>query len=640
MFAGAFWLASVIVQQQVTGAQAPTFRGAVELTLLNVLVLDQDRRPVEGLAVRDFVVLENDSERPIQAFSAVTLPPGPGNGASTWVSDGITDVATNQRGGDGRLVAILMDRSILAGPQTVTARSIARAAVDALGPGDMAAVVRNSGFRLDGKVHGFTSDKTRLRAAVDSPFTGFVVPPQMAGGGLAAALPDLAYTPDCLCGACVMDSLALVASAMGAIPERQRLILFIGSDILIADDSDPRTRGTCSATLSLARERALRALDRSNVIVYSADPTGLETLAGGFGVTNFEPRTAQANLRRQGNLAVLPSFTGGRAIVNANTPETLIASIYDETRSYYLVGFVQGGTERKQRQVRVRVSRPGVTVRTRRGSYAPLEGAAVSSSGSAPDVAARAIVGPFPERDLPLVLLLTPTFRADGSTELAVQVDMVPANAASPLASGAAVDVLVGLFDLRANLIASKRHTISVPRTGLGDAPSVARSDLAIKPGSYEVRVGVSARELGGSGSVYGYVDVGDAGSRGVALSGIVLTEGATRGAAVDITADLPTPIVRRLFARDELITATVQVKRGRDAGPATSIRARILDDRDRVRMDVSRNLGEPVFRQIPITLHSFDLPTASLGTGRYLLRIEAESSEPGSVRDVPFEVR
>ena len=349
---GALWVACTISQEQITRAQTPTFRAAVDLTLLNVLVFNQDRQPVEGLTIDDFVVLENGSERPIQAFSAVRLPPVPGRTASSWVGDGITDVATNQSGSGGRLVVILMDRSILAGPQTVAAQRIARAAVDALGPGDIAAIVRNSGFRLDGKVHGFTGDKTRLRAAVDSPFTGFVVPPQMTGSGLVAALPDLATTPDCLCGVCVLESLAHVARTMGAIPERQRLILFIGSDILIEDDPDPRTSGTCTATLRLARERALRALDRSNVMVYTADSTGLETLARGFGVTSFEPRTAQANLRRQANLAVLPSFTGGRAIVNANTPESLIASVYGETRSYYLVGFVQAAIDgQRQREI-------------------------------------------------------------------------------------------------------------------------------------------------------------------------------------------------------------------------------------------------------------------------------------------------
>ena len=276
-----------------------------------------------------------------------------------------------------------------------------------------------------------------------------------------------------------------------------------------------------------------------------------------------------------------------------------------------------------------------MVVRARRGSFASSDDAAISSGGPVTDSSASAIIEPLPKQDLPLTLLLTPTFGADSSTGLAVQMDMVPMNAASPLASGATVDVLIGLFDLRANLVASKRHTMRLPRTGPGDTPLVARSDLAIKPGSYEVRVGVSAPEVGRSGSVYGYVDVTDAGSRGVALSGIVLSHGATRGIATSAAVDLPTPIVRRTFDREEAITATVQVKRGMGAS-ATNIQVRILDDRDAVRMDVSRNLGEA----LPIAAYAFNLPIASLGTGRFLLKIEAESRDSRSARELTFEVR
>lgn len=72
---------------------------------------------------------------------------------------------SNQLGTEGRLVAIMLDRSIMSGPQAVAARNIALAAIDQLGPSDLAAVIRNDGFANDGAVQGFTRDKARLRAA-------------------------------------------------------------------------------------------------------------------------------------------------------------------------------------------------------------------------------------------------------------------------------------------------------------------------------------------------------------------------------------------------------------------------------------------------------------------------------------------
>jgi hypothetical protein len=45
------------------------------------------------------------------------------------------------------------------------------------------------------------------------------------------------------------------------------------------------------------------------------------------------------NLRRQGNLEVLPERTGGRTVVNTNGPDLSVPEIFHESDSYYLIGF-------------------------------------------------------------------------------------------------------------------------------------------------------------------------------------------------------------------------------------------------------------------------------------------------------------
>ena len=168
-----------------TQAPQTTFRTGVDLIQVDVVVLDKDRRPVTGLAAGDFSVQLDGRPAPIDAFAAIALPErSRAEGGAAWTREVPSDVSTNQRRDEGRLVVIVMDRTIPAGAPTLTAQAIARAAVDALRPMDLAAVVRTSGIAREGVSQGFTADRARLRAAIDAPFMGQTAPPEMGAGGL------------------------------------------------------------------------------------------------------------------------------------------------------------------------------------------------------------------------------------------------------------------------------------------------------------------------------------------------------------------------------------------------------------------------------------------------------------------------
>ena len=108
-----------------TPATQPIFRGGTDLVQVDVSVLDGKRRPVRGWTAADFTVLEDGQPRAIQAFTEVYLPDRVRADAAPWARDVSSDVASNQVvENEGRVVIILLDRTVPVGEATVLAKRL------------------------------------------------------------------------------------------------------------------------------------------------------------------------------------------------------------------------------------------------------------------------------------------------------------------------------------------------------------------------------------------------------------------------------------------------------------------------------------------------------------------------------------
>ena len=387
------------------GAQTPvpqaTFRGGTDLVQVDVSVLDGKRHPVRGLTAADFTIFEDGQPREIQAFSEVSLPDRLQSRDASWTREVPSDVATNLTAQEeGRLVIILLDRTIPVGEPTITAKRIAAAAINQLGPGDLAAVVSTS----NGPVQNLTSDRARLlRAINESDLSTDISDEAKEIEASVFALTGRTWSTlndgRCLCGLCVLETITRVADAVQGTSRRRKVLFFIGSDLLL-QTADVAWISRQRRRLPEAAERCARddvhrggsrqpddSLARSvglaNVSPTTRASSTLRPGSGPFGAATMTASTGE-NLRRQGNLEVLPDRTGGRAVMNTNGPDTAVPDIFRESDSYYLIGFrpADPGANGKFHRITVKTTRRGLDVRARSGYTAAVSRRSCRLTGS------------------------------------------------------------------------------------------------------------------------------------------------------------------------------------------------------------------------------------------------------------------
>ena len=252
--------------------------------------------------------------------------------------------------------------------------------------------------------------------------------------------------------------------------------------------------------------------NRSNTSFYPVDPRGLVVFDEGIvpsasvgppaanPTLSLRDDNSRATARSQ-SLRRLAEGTDGTAIVGTNNIQEALRRVVDDLSSYYLLGYYSTGKlDGKFHSITVRVKRPGVTVRARRGYQAlragdlarastratpPAAGASAALTGeaaiaSAASSAVSKIVNSA--RDLPLRVHVTAGWR--------------PGSNGRPVASfwtvGEVVDRIPGA-DLDAVLlngageIVSQMHGRIAP--GTTSAILQAVPDTPLPPGEYTMRV-------------------------------------------------------------------------------------------------------------------------------------------------------
>ena len=656
-FAGLCILSSVagLAGQQ----ESPQFRTGVELVQLDVTVLDNKRQPISGLSASDFTVLDDGVETPIRAFTPVELA-RPFAAPPVWAGDISPDAVTNQATKeDGRLLVILLDRSIVMEQPTVTARRIATTAVQSLGPNDLAAVVSTKNGAVQGlAVQNLTADRPRLLRAINAadPSTGISPEAEAIMNRDPGFKIDRLNDPSCLCGLCVHEAITRIAETVGSAPRRKKVLLFIGSDMIWQSFRTPGQAYQdfgCERRLEDARTTMFAAVDRANLTVHSIDPQGLVNAAPQArtsSIDNLRTRSASLDavwgstahpMSGRQNLTVLPDRTGGRVVAGRNSPEEVIPQILDESSAYYVIGIERGPSARPDgmRRLEIKVRRKGARVAAQR-LYAgvparPLKAAEVPAATKAGPLE-NALTGLMPRDEVPLSLAVTPFANPESGTPVVrVTVDV----GAFVRTDGAPVplDIAILAVDSAGRQVASARQTSTVtarrPEPGTPFTLDV-QSLLPLPPGEFGIRVAVSDPGAGRVGSVFSDISVPDYAGAPLALSGVSVESGGTANSD-------PVATTRRRFKRTEQVRAVLQMYQGtaQTEPPATvSMRVRILDAKRVAVHDQPLTYPAAMFTRRRAGC-VFVLPLAKLTAGEYLARFDASASGRTSGRTVRFSV-
>jgi VWFA-related protein len=257
--------------------------------------------------------------------------------------------------------------------------------------------------------------------------------------------------------------------------------------------------------MSSELDELVRRANASDVTFYAVDARGL--VPEGTSASNDDPlasRPGVAFLARedsQAGMQLLARDTGGLALINTNDFDKGLSRVYQDTSTYYSIGVnVSKLAGTGYRDVRVEVSRPGMTVRARRGF------AARSGEQRARDVTQAALRTNVEYRGIPVTLRLAPARKEKKYYTLPISVTF-PASSLTFLPQGdtsqAKANVYIGVIDDSGNTsdVGREEATFNLPKNSPPDAPLTYVVTLQTRKGNQRIVVNVQDKGTGRMGT-------------------------------------------------------------------------------------------------------------------------------------------
>jgi VWFA-related protein len=369
--------------------QLPVFRATTRLVQVNVLVHDRHGQPVSDLKKEDFTIEERGKRQPISFFAmeSADKPAAPPVALPPHI---FTNVLTAHTGVPTSVTVVLLDLLNTTWSDQQYARKALIEFLEQIQPQDRIAIFA-LGNRSLTMLHDYTIDSASLLARiatlkgeVPSDLEASTVSPDtqhvLQDLDLSALADAHQQEADFFTAGRVVNTLQTleaIAQHLSSLPGRKNLIwlsggfpLTIGFDV-IPEIGSTRDRRTFTSEM----DAAVRALNNSAIAVYPVDARGLMTQPG-FEASSRRPAPLAPRLGPPipslDSMQELAERTGGIAGYNSNDLSRAIRRAIDDSRVTYTIGYYSTDETQdgKFRDIKVKVNRPNVNVRYRKGYFA------------------------------------------------------------------------------------------------------------------------------------------------------------------------------------------------------------------------------------------------------------------------------
>ena len=573
--------------------QPPTFRTEANLVRVDVAVVDRHGEPVSSLTADDFAVEEDGIPQAVQSFKFVTAGGQRTDGDSDSLAIRSPAHAAAEAARDDVRVFVLFwdDYHVDRFASSIQGRrALTDFVASAFGPTDLVALMEPL-TPMDAL--RFTRDRGDLGLKIKKLEGRFGVY-QPVRGALEEA--QLGHDVERLRSEVTLSALKSTAVHLGSLKEGRKSIVFVSQGLPGLGPDLPR-----------AVQDMTDAANNNNVAIYTVDPQGL--MAGYADV-----------------LRTIAEDTGGQAVVNTNNPSAALRQVVKDASAFYLLGYAstKNPVDGRFHKIGVRVKRPGIDVRARKGYWAPSASqiekarteAAAADAVPADLKSVAAVLSPAREERV-LDLWMGAARTADTQSEMTVAWTLRPKPGQTP-ARGSTVTVTTKgaagdrVFD---NPLEAGRVTFPAP-------PGTLRFDVAVHDADGNL-LDEERRS----------VDVPDLTRPDLALSSPVLLRARNLvEVRVLAAAANPAPFAGRDFTRTDRLFVRFAVYG--DSPAQAVVSAHLLNKAGSPLAELAvtpRPSGEAEYQ--------IDLPLSSTARGEFIVAVEAVHGDAHARMLVPFRV-
>jgi VWFA-related protein len=658
--------------------QQPIFRTGINFVRVDVIVTDRQGNPVADLTQQDFEVFEDGALQTIESFKFVKLDaiPRPEAEPARPIRSDFDEEREAARE-DVRLFAIFLDDYHVRRANSMSVREpLMKFIQTQLLPTDMIAVMYPLTSLSELR---FTRNHDVIARAV-SQFEGrkYDYTPRNEFEQRYAFYP--ATVVERLRNEVTFSGLRALVTRLGSLREGRKSVILVSegySNVLppqlrdpvaaipgyrnpdrgnpLAGERDPRgeTMNFFANTELLSDlQRVFDAANRNNTAIYSLDPRGLA--AGEFDIDQNVGMQLDRNQLRQttDTLRIMADETDGRAIVDRNDLDVGLRQVTRDSSAYYLIGYnsSEAPADGKFHEIKVRIKRPEVQVRARKGYWA-LTGEdaarAVAPKPEPPKAVTRAF-GALAEPNqggrsirtwvgmargdqgkTRVTFVWEPTPAVPGvRREEAVRVSLLAAGQGRPYFRGRIPDVALASADARSAMAASDTRPVT---SAVSPTREPSQVTFEVDPGRLQLNISVEGGGARVIDTATSEITVPDLTAPEVALSTPRVFRARNAFEYRNLVANPDSvPIASRDFRRTDRLVVQFATYGPGQTSPAST--ARLLNRAGQPMADLPVVDARPGARQI-------DLPLASLATGEYLIEIVARDGDSSVTEVVPIRV-